>query len=338
MLEVVWESLYQRGIEHLTLDGTHADSVIATEQFGLRYSIDCDARWNFRRAEIVCGPRRLDIRRDGRDWRVNGQLRDDLRDCTEIDIAATPFTNTLPIRRLQVPIGEERAIAVVYIKPPELAVSRMQQRYRRIDALTWAYSGGGDYTITVDPDGLVTDYPPWFRRITPPVVWVRHRWNLPLSIPSTHVDGYTIRTAAAHERDAVLRVVLAAYASDPIWLPMMEGITRRMTRRIDETFGSNGAAYFVVADRDGAIAAVSGVAESHWTDQNLLTGICVLPPHQRHGLGAALLAESLRWLQSRGLKEARVYTERGSLADRKIYPRFGSTREEGVDYPALARA
>ena len=58
MQEVVWESLYQRGIEHLTLDDTHADSVIATEQFGLRYSIDCDARWNFQRAEIVCGQRR----------------------------------------------------------------------------------------------------------------------------------------------------------------------------------------------------------------------------------------------------------------------------------------
>jgi hypothetical protein len=169
MSEVVFESLYQRAIEHLTLTvgegGVHAESVIGAEQFGLRYTIDCDASWNFQRAEIVCGRRRVEIRRSGPEWRVNREIRDDLRDCTEIDIAATPFTNTLPIRRLQVPIGEERAIAVVYIKPPELAVSRMQQRYRRIDALTWAYSGGGDYTITVDADGLVTDYPPFFRRI-----------------------------------------------------------------------------------------------------------------------------------------------------------------------------
>ena len=170
MPEAVWESLYQRAIEHLTLfeddEGVHAEGVIGAEQFGLHYTIDCDPHWNFQRAEIVCGRMRVDIRRDGRHWRVNGEPRDDLRDCTEIDIAATPFTNTLPIRRLQLPIGEERAIAVVYIKPPELAVSRMQQRYRRIDALTWAYSGGGDYTITVDAAGLVTDYPPWFRRIS----------------------------------------------------------------------------------------------------------------------------------------------------------------------------
>ena len=164
-MEVVWESLYQRGIEHLTLTGTHADSVLATEQFALRYTIDCDARWNFQRAEVVCGQRRLDIVRDGEQWRIDGALRDDLRGCTEIDIAATPFTNTLPIRRLQLAIGEERAIAVVYIKPPALEISWMNQRYRRIDALNWAYSGGGDYTITVDKDGLVTDYPPFFRRI-----------------------------------------------------------------------------------------------------------------------------------------------------------------------------
>jgi uncharacterized protein len=136
MTEIVFESLYQRAIEHLTLtesDGRiHAESVIGAQQFGLRYSIDCDARWNFQRAEIVCGRRRIQIERNGAEWRVNGELRDDLRGSTEMDIAATPFTNTLPIRRLQIPIGDERAIAA----------------------------------ITVDADGLVSDYSPWFRRIS----------------------------------------------------------------------------------------------------------------------------------------------------------------------------
>src|SRR5260370_7503515 len=90
MSEVVWESLYQRAIEHLTLteedDGVHAESVIGAEQFGLRYSIDCDARWNFQRAEIVCGPRRIDFQRDGRDWRVNAKLPDDPRASTHSDL------------------------------------------------------------------------------------------------------------------------------------------------------------------------------------------------------------------------------------------------------------
>jgi len=36
-----------------------------------------------------------------------------------------------------------------------------------------------------------------------------------------------------------------------------------------------------------------------------------------------------------GLSQAQVYTEAGSLADRKIYRLFGSKREEGVNYAAV---
>ena len=79
--------------------------------------------------------------------------------------------------------------------------------------------------------------------------------------------------------------------------------------------------------------AVSGIAKEHWTDQNLLTGICVLPEHQRKGLGRYLLGLSLLRLKEMRLQKAQVYTESGSLADRKIYPIFGSHREEGVPYP-----
>ena len=79
--------------------------------------------------------------------------------------------------------------------------------------------------------------------------------------------------------------------------------------------------------------AVSGIAKEHWTDQNLLTGICVLPEHQRKGLGRYLLGLSLLRLKEMGVQKAQVYTESGSLADKKIYPIFGSHREEGVRYP-----
>jgi len=33
------------------------------------------------------------------------------------------------------------------------------------------------------------------------------------------------------------------------------------------------------------------------------------------------------------MTQAQVYTERASVADRKIYPLFGSRREENVQYP-----
>ena len=39
-------------------------------------------------------------------WQENGKDRPDLHGCIDIDIQATPFTNTLPIRRLGLKTGE----------------------------------------------------------------------------------------------------------------------------------------------------------------------------------------------------------------------------------------
>lgn len=90
---------------------------------------------------------------------------------------------------------------------------------------------------------------------------------------------------------------------------------------------------YLVARRGKKFVAVSGIAKEHWTDQNLLTGICVLPEHQRKGLGRYLLGLSLLRLKQMGLRKAQVYTESGSLADKKIYSLYGSQREEDVRYP-----
>jgi ribosomal protein S18 acetylase RimI-like enzyme len=144
--------------------------------------------------------------------------------------------------------------------------------------------------------------------------------------------GYTFNSASPHDEQRIIDVVLSAYGSDPIWQPMMANIRKRMTERIKTTLGAKDSDY-IVARSGGEIVAVSGVASEHWTDQNLLTGICVLPEHQRKGIGRHLLSLSLRSLKKMGLHTARVYTESGSLADTKIYPLFGSRREEAVRYP-----
>lgn len=59
----------------------------------------------------------------------------------------------------------------------------------------------------------------------------------------------------------------------------------------------------------------------------------MLPEHQRRGVGRVLLFASLHGLCALGCRHARVYTEAGSLADRKIYPLFGSVRTPNVHYP-----
>ena len=167
------------------------------------------------------------------------------------------------------------------------------------------------------------------------IIWTRHTWNLDdAEIRLVAPDGYDFDSASPDEGQRIIHVVLSAYASDPVWESMMAGISARMIERIKATLGSENADY-LVARWEGEIVAASGVAAEHWTDQNLLTGVCVLPEHQRKRVGCHLLGLSLLRLKRMGLRRAQVYTESGSLADRKIYPLFGSRHEEGVRYPGV---
>lgn|GEM_PF-3572780 len=162
---------------------------------------------------------------------------------------------------------------------------------------------------------------------------MRFRWPLKgrqfaVPLPS----GYEIRLVRKDEATSATRVVVDAYASDPVWRSMMPSITSRMTERVARAFDSSDSGVICATHRSQVIA-ISGVAESHWTGQNFLTGICVLPQHQRRGVGNCLLGASLTWLRDRGLEAAQVVTEEGSIADAKVYPRFGSERIRGVEYP-----
>lgn len=168
------------------------------------------------------------------------------------------------------------------------------------------------------------------------IIWARHVWDLDAQamrlIPP---PGYDFDSASSDKEQDIVHVAISAYASDPVWGPVIDDIRKRMTERIRTTLGVEDADY-LVARKGGTIVAVSGVAMKHWTDQNLLTGICVLPEHQRKGVGKHLLGLSLLRLKEMGLRRAQVYTEAGSLADRKIYTLFGSRREIGVRYPGVA--
>ncbi len=167
------------------------------------------------------------------------------------------------------------------------------------------------------------------------VVWTRYRWNLSgINVNLQQRSGYIFRSSSATELDSIIQVVLFAYGSDPIWKPHIAGIEKRMRERINATLGTQDSDC-VVAEFEGKIVAASLIAKSHWTDQNLLTGICVAPEHQQKGLGTYLLALSLSRLHKMGLSHAQVYTEAGSLADRKIYMLFGSKRDEGVNYAGV---
>jgi hypothetical protein len=87
--------------------------------------------------------------------------------CNDVDLSVTPATNTLPIRRLDLPIGKSESVIAAWVKFPELAVQPLSQRYTRLAKNTYRYESetGFSAEIGVDDLGLVTAYPGDWERI-----------------------------------------------------------------------------------------------------------------------------------------------------------------------------
>ena len=174
-----WIADIGAGIEHLAVweegDGIAAQAVVIGDDegaaYGLAYRIDCDAAWRVRRALVeVAGGGLLVLVSDGAGrWHDgDGQALALLDGCIDIDITATPFTNTLPIRRLGAALAQRRTIEVAWVHVPELRVERAVQAYTRLDANRYRFeSVGGDFEaeLEVDDEGFVVRYPGLFRRL-----------------------------------------------------------------------------------------------------------------------------------------------------------------------------
>ena len=104
----------------------------------------------------------------GRWGEMNGAHRTELDGCYDVDVACTPMTQTLPIRRLPLLDGDTADLPVVVIDPDTLEVRSDLHRYTRIGAHCWQHKSGELGIATefeVDQFGLVVDYPELFRRV-----------------------------------------------------------------------------------------------------------------------------------------------------------------------------
>jgi hypothetical protein len=100
---------------------------------------------------------------------LTGEHLPQLDGCIDVDIAATPFTNTLPIRRCPWTRGLSRTFSMAYVSVPELVASKQEQQYTCIEEnekfLYETLPPGFQAELTVDAHGLVVDYPGLFRRL-----------------------------------------------------------------------------------------------------------------------------------------------------------------------------
>jgi hypothetical protein len=97
-------------------------------------------------------------------WTVDGATVKALKGCTDVDLACSPATNTLPIRRLRLGAGGSKTIQAAWVRFPELTVEKAAQRYTRTDEATYRYASGDfEAEIIVDDEGLVASYAGWQR-------------------------------------------------------------------------------------------------------------------------------------------------------------------------------
>ena len=106
---------------------------------------------------------------EAREWWRDDYPLPDLNGCVHIDVAATPLTNTFPIRRFaSLGIAEHRTTPVAWVEVPTLHVTRVEQTYRRLAPDRWEYSDPthGAFELSIDDDGFVSDYEGFASRVT----------------------------------------------------------------------------------------------------------------------------------------------------------------------------
>ena len=180
--EALWTPWETAGLEHMRLTmGTErivADGLVLVVNdahiYRVTYTLRCDAHWRVRELRVVAQEgstsTSLRLHADGYGhWTAaGGEPLPALDGCLDVYLAFSPFTNTLPIRRLTLAPGAAAEIAVVYLTLPDLAPITDGQRYTCLRRDHYRYDSlDSDFSaeLPVDAAGLVLDYPGLFRRV-----------------------------------------------------------------------------------------------------------------------------------------------------------------------------
>lgn len=174
---ILWRRLDMPGHDAATL----AEGVTGAELRGmavfrdqagvaaLQYQVLCNTRWETTEVHVHgwrgAEPIEVRILRDeqGR-WSLNAISCPVVAGCLEVDLSFTPATNLLPLRRLNLAIGQRAEVRSAWLEWPACILTPLVQRYRRESAATYRYEadlpGGDRFTsvLRVDQFGWVLDY------------------------------------------------------------------------------------------------------------------------------------------------------------------------------------
>jgi uncharacterized protein len=151
-----------------TIEGTV--KAFVEELIRVTYIVRCSPDWVTRAVAVnetrQDGERSFElVADDDRRWWMGGEPVPVLEGCVDVDLGVTPSTNTLPIRRLGLEVGETAEIDAAWIRFPDLDVVRASQRYTRLADRRYLYqSNTFQAELDVDDLGLVVTYPGIWKR------------------------------------------------------------------------------------------------------------------------------------------------------------------------------
>ncbi len=128
----------------------------------LRYTIDCDPEWRTRSAliegEANGEPVWFALAADGAGhWSRDGAPLPGLDGALDVDLGFTPMTNTLPIRRLGLGVGESAPVRSAWLRFPELRLEPLEQTYTREAERSFRYRAlvdGEPFSARLDTDAF----------------------------------------------------------------------------------------------------------------------------------------------------------------------------------------
>lgn len=177
---ILWTGLEYHSLENCLVNATYTgfeiNSTIIGNYYGkiykVEYQIQTNRNWEtvFLELQSQHSNRKehLTLKSDAQgNWVANGRKTNQFKDCIDVDIPLTPFTNTLPINRLKLNPNEERQISVIYLDILEQQVKPVHQKYTRLSETEFQYENvPNDFEakIEVDELGLVVNYPSLFVR------------------------------------------------------------------------------------------------------------------------------------------------------------------------------
>ena len=171
---IIWRRLDMPGHESVRIygdpDGWYLDGATVFLYDGqacrLEYLIQCDPDWQttFVTIDGWIGDEAVEVEISASDngWYFNEEEVAGLEGCVDIDLNFSPVTNLLPIRRLNLAVGESKSVRAAWLRFPSFDLEVLDQIYTRVDANTIRYeSRDGQFTaeLKINGAGLVTDYP-----------------------------------------------------------------------------------------------------------------------------------------------------------------------------------